>query len=152
NINATASHIVMDTNQHGAMINAAGHFAMRYAGLDYDSGMTAVANNWYHITVVRPEGPDHDAIMYVNGGAVAAANGPYAGEVNIAQLERSPLIVGANTSTVPLQVGFQNQFRGIVDDLKMFALGYNHAADYGEFIFQRDDDYAAHFKPTNPVD
>lgn len=151
-VGAAASHIVMDTNQHGALIDTSGHFAMRYAGVDYGSGVTAVANNWYHLSVVRPNGPDNDAIMYVNGVAVAAANGPYAGESNILQLETTPLVVGANTSTASLQVGFLNHFRGVVDDLKMFAIGFNSAADYGEFLVQRDDDYAAFFQPSNPVD
>ena len=31
--------IVMDTNQHGALINASGNFAMRYINTDYDTGM-----------------------------------------------------------------------------------------------------------------
>jgi hypothetical protein len=89
--------------------------------------------------------------MYVNGNAVAAANGSYAGEDNPALEETTPLVIGANTGT-GLQPGLLNRFQGLVDDLEMFVMGINGARDYGEFIFERDNDYAAFFKPTNAAD
>lgn len=155
------AHIVMDTNQHGVLINGNGNFAMRYASpeitsgdppSDYDSGVPAVANTWYHLAVVRPQGPNYGSILYVNGRAVAAAVGEYLGESDPLALETTPLVVGGNTSNVAFQVGQQNNFRGLVDDLKMFALSYNNDSDYGEWVFERDNDYAAFFKPSNPVD
>jgi hypothetical protein len=142
----------MDTNQHGALINASGHFAMRYINTDYDTGVTVTPNTWYHLQVIRPFGPDRGSIMYVNGKAVARAAGTYAGEDNPANEETTPLVVGANTSTAPFQVGAQNRFQGLVDDLEMAVMGLNGVADYGDFVFERDNKYAAFFKPSNPAD
>jgi hypothetical protein len=90
--------------------------------------------------------------MYVNGKAVARAAGVYAGEDNPANEETTPLVVGANTSTVAFQVGQANRFQGLVDDLEMFVMGINAAADYGDFVFERDNKYAAFFKPSNIAD
>lgn len=153
------SHIVMDTNQHGVFINSQNKFAMRYAGFDYPSNISATANNWYHLSVVRAFGSGNGSVLYVNGVAVAAATGTYKIErvvndsegqpVNLADLDTSPLVVGANTGALP---GSNNFFSGIVDDLEMFVMGINHTRDFGEYVFQNDNDYAARFKPTNPVD
>jgi len=162
--------IVMDSNQHGVSINSAGKFVMRYAYNDYESAKAASANTWYHLSVVRPFGPNNGSILYVNGEAVAAATGRYNIErvandegVIIDQnlLDTSPLVVGANTgigNTEPdprpptPTAGSANYFRGIIDDLEMFVMGLNRTRDFGEYAFQNDNDYAAHFKPSNPVD
>ena len=165
--------VVMDSNQHGVSINSAGKFVMRYAYNDYISNKSAVANTWYHLSVVRPFGPNNGSILYVNGEAVAAAKGRYnietkllddMGQVtNQDEHDTSPLVVGANTGigpTNPLEdprpqtpvPGSTNYFRGIVDDLDMFVMGLNHTRDFGEYQFQFDNGYAAHFKPANPVD
>jgi hypothetical protein len=164
--------IVMDSNQHGVSIDSAGKFVMRYAYNDYVSEKSAVANSWYHLSVVRPFGPNNGSILYVNGEAVAAAKGRYnietlllddqGQQTNQGEHDTSPLVVGANTgigSSTPDDprpptptAGTQNFFRGIVDDLEMFVMGLNHTRDFGEYEFQSDNDYAAHFKPTNPVD
>jgi hypothetical protein len=152
---AARADVVMDTNQHGALINANGRFAMRYINTDYDTGVSVTANTWYHLMVVRPFGPDLGSIMYVNGRAVAAASGAYAGENNPALEETTPLVVGANTSNVAFQVGFTNRFQGLVDDLEMFVMGLNGPPapdEFGEFIFERDNKYAAFFKPANAAD
>ncbi|MGD9635371.1 MAG: PEP-CTERM sorting domain-containing protein, partial [Pirellulales bacterium] len=155
----TPSHIVMDTNQHGVFVNSQNKFAMRYAGLDYPSNVAVTANTWFHLSVVRSFGPGSGSVLYVNGVAVAAATGSYKIErvvndsegepANLADLDTSPLVVGANTGALP---GQNNFFSGVVDDLEMFVMGINHTRDFGEFVFQNDNDYAAHFKPTNPVD
>jgi hypothetical protein len=34
----------------------------------------------------------------------------------------------------------------------MFVMGYNSVADYGDFVFERDNKYAAFFKPSNAAD
>lgn len=149
---AARADIVMDTNQHGALINSAGHFAMRYINTDYDTGVTVTPNTWYHLMVIRPFGPDRGSIMYVNGKAVARASGVYAGEDDPANEETTPLVIGANTSTTPFQVGAINRFQGLVDDLEMSVMGINATADYGDFVFERDNKYAAFFKPSNPAD
>lgn len=148
--------IVMDTNQHGALINSGGKFGMRYINTDYDTGVAVTPNTWYHLQVIRPFGPSRGSIMYVNGIAVARAAGTYAGEDNPANEETTPLVVGANTSTstapFPPGIGTQNRFQGLVDDLEMAVMGLNAAADYGDFVFERDNKYAAFFKPSNPAD
>jgi hypothetical protein len=149
----------MDTNQHGVFVNAQNKFAMRYAGLDYASNVAVAANNWFHLSVVRSFGPGSGSVLYINGVAAAAATGTYKIErvvndsegepANLADLDTSPLVVGANTGALP---GQNNFFSGIIDDLEMFVMGINHTRDFGEFVFQNDNDYAARFKPTNPVD
>lgn len=170
---STRFDIVMDSNQHGVSINSAGKFVMRYAYEDYPSTISATANSWYHLSVVRPFGPGNGSILYVNGQAVAAATGLYnterillddqGEETNLDELDTSPLIVGANTGIGPTDPasdprpqtpspGTTNYFRGIVDDLEMFVMGMNAENDFGEYVFQNDNDYAAFFKPTNPVD
>jgi hypothetical protein len=149
---AAQADIVMDTRQHGAFINSSGHFAMKYINTDYDTGVSVVPNTWYHLMVIRPFGPDRGSIMYVNGKAVARAAGVYAGEGDPAQEETTPLVIGANTATAPFQVGGANRFQGLVDDLDMFVMGMNATADYGDFVFERDNKYAAFFKPSNAAD
>ena len=102
------SQIVMDTNQHGVLINAQNKFAMRYANVDYPSSITVTPNTWYHLAVVRPFGPNNGSILYVNGIAAAAATGTYNIErvanaegqvIDLNDLDTSPLVVGANTGT-----------------------------------------------------
>jgi hypothetical protein len=153
--------IVMDTTQHGALINASGNFAMRYSSptpaqpADYDTGVPVIPNTWYHLMVVRPFGPGLGSIMYVNGAAVARVSGTYRGEDSAALEETTPLVVGANTTNVPFQVGLENRFQGLVDDLEMFVMGLNGPPapdEFGEFIFERDNKYAAFFKPANAAD
>src|SRR5262249_5634057 len=100
----------MGTKQHGGFINLAGQFSMRYAGIDYASNISAVANTWYHLSVVRPFGPNHGSILHVNGIAAAAATGQYNIEkvvnsegvqIDLDDLDTSPLVVGSNTGATP---------------------------------------------------
>jgi hypothetical protein len=155
--------IVSDTFQHGAFINSSGRFAMRYAvpspvpagqtiaNYEYDTGVSVTPNTWYHLMVVRPFGSTRGSIMYVNGVAKAQASGVYRGEDTSANEDTTPLVVGASTGT-GLQPGLTNRFQGLVDDLEMFVMGINSAADYGDFVFERDNKYASFFKPTNLAD
>ncbi|BBO32935.1 hypothetical protein PLANPX_2547 [Lacipirellula parvula] len=157
-VSAAVQHIVMDTNNHGVLINAAGKFSMRYSNLDYVGQTTVVPNTWYHLMVVRPTGPGGGSILYVNGVAEAAATGLYFGEdapndeVDATKQDNSPLVVGANTSESPLSLANNSYYRGIVDDLEMFVMGLNTTSDRGEFKFERDNKYAAFFKPTHVAD
>jgi hypothetical protein len=153
------AHIVMDSNNHGALITPAGKFGMRYAGFDYTGVTSVVPNTWYHVMVVRAFGDrGTGSVLYVNGVAEAAATGIYNGEdapndeMNPVNHDNSPLVIGSTTSESPFQVGTQRHFRGIVDDLKMFVMGLNPTSDYGEFSFQRDNAYAAAFAPTTAGD
>jgi hypothetical protein len=154
----TQQHIVMDTNNHGVMINSAGKLTMKYSNVDYPGKTTVVPNTWYHLMVVRPFGPDSGSILYVNGIAEAAATGPYQGEnvpndeIAPSNQDNSPLVVGANSSESPFTLATNSFYRGIVDDLQMFVIGLNSTSDRGEFQFDRDNKYAAHFKPTNVAD
>lgn len=151
--------IVMDSNNHGVFIQNDGTFAMRYAGQDY-TGVTQVtqqaidSDTWYHLMVVRPSGPNSGSILYVNGVAEAAAIGTYLGEQDLTaeevlppdRIDDSPLVVGTNTDEDAGQVGQRDFFSGMVDDLEMFVMGFNESADYGEFVFERDNKFANFFK------
>ena len=123
-----AQSLVMDTNQHGARINSSGRFSMRYAGVDYDSTLQVTSGSWYHVMVVRPSGSAGGSRMYVNGNVVALAAGGYA-------VDSSDLVVGSNTAGTKdsFTGGTGEFFNGIIDDLEMFVLGSNTAADYGTF-------------------
>jgi hypothetical protein len=156
---ATEAHIVMDSNNHGALITPTGKFGMRYSNLDYAGQTTVVPNTWYHLEVVRAFGDrGTGSVLYVNGVAEAAATGIYNGEdapndeMNPANHDNSPLVVGSTTAESTFQIGTQKYFRGVVDDLKMFVMGLNPTNDYGEFQFQRDNAYAAFFAPTTAGD
>jgi hypothetical protein len=143
--------IVMDTNRHGVRINSNGKYSMRYNNVDYESSVSAVANTWYHIEVVRPAGAANGSRMYINGVAVAAAAGGY-------DDDWSDLVVGANTAgddggthtEIPSPVGFTGGttefFSGIVDDLKMFVIGTSTSTtpvSYGAFSLAADNQYVA---------
>jgi hypothetical protein len=129
--------LVMDTNDHGVRINSTGKFSMRYADVDYDSTVSAAANTWYHIELVRPAGDDSRSRLYVNGVAAAVS----------APLDYHPsdtdtnMIVGANTT------GDGEFFKGIVDDVRMYVYGTstdaNHVTSYGTWNFATDNGYAA---------
>lgn len=154
----TQQHIVMDTNNHGVMINSAGKLTMKYSNQDYPGLTTVVPNSWYHLMVVRPFGPGNGSILYVNGVAEAAATGAYQGEdvpndeIAASNQDNSPLVIGANTAESPLTLAANSYYRGVIDDLQMFVIGLNATSDRGEFQFDRDNKYAAHFKPTNAAD
>jgi hypothetical protein len=123
-----AQSLVMDTNQHGARINSSGRFSMRYAGVDYDSTLQVTSGSWYHVMVVRPSGSAGGSRMYVNGNVVAVAAGGYA-------VDSSDLVVGSNTAGPKdsFTGGTGEFFNGIIDDLEMFVVGSNTAANYGTF-------------------
>jgi hypothetical protein len=162
-------HIVMDTNNHGVMINAAGKFSMRYSYnlaapvpesniVDFEGVTSPVVETWYHLMVGRPFGPGRTgSVLYVNGVAEAAVNGKYIGEdvpndeANESIIVHDRLVVGANTSPGGVD-GVDNFFSGLVDDLEMSLMGLNNAGDYGEFQFERDNSFAAFFKPTTDGD
>jgi len=155
----TEGQIVMDSNNHGVLVNTAGKFTMRYSNFDYPGLTTVVPNTWYHLMVVRAFGDrGTGSVLYVNGIAEAAATGIYFGEdrpndeMNPSNQDDSPLVVGSTTSESPLVVGAQKYFRGTVDDLTMFVMGFNNTKDFGEFKFERDNKYAAFFAPTTQGD
>ena len=143
--------LVMDTNQHGVRIDSNGKFAMRYANVDYESSVSVVPNNWYHIEVVRPAGAANGSRMYINGVAVAIAAGGY-------KDDWADVVVGSNTAgddggshpNIPSPQGFtggtQEFYSGIIDDLKMFVMGTSTSStpvNYGTFNFATDNAFAA---------
>jgi hypothetical protein len=131
---AAAQSLVMDTNQHGARINASGRFSMRYADVNYDSTLAAVPNTWYHVEVVRPAGVASRSRMYVNGVAVAvSAAVDYAADIV------TPMTVGSNTA--------QNGefFSGVIDELRMTVYGTTTSGspvNYGSYNFASENDFA----------
>ena len=175
-------HIVMDTNQHGVLINDSGEFAMRYAFnqdtidaaaaevggnpadfadlFDTPSGVTAQNNTWYHLSVVRPFGPNNGSIFYIDGVAVGAATGRYNVEVVVNDdqtglpilddLDTSPLVIGASTGNPTF--GDDHYFRGVVDDLEMFVMGLNSSEVFPDYVFEEDNGYAKVYKPALEAD
>ena len=158
---ADDAHIVMDTNNHGALINADGNFSMRYSGEDYagtGSASTAQAGQWSHVMVVRADRVNPTSVMYVDGVAIAAAEGDYnrgappLGTVND-DPDTAPLVIGGGTGPQSAtNQGDVNNYSGIVDDVEMFALGLGPGGDFGEFDFATDNWYAVEFGPSNPLD
>jgi hypothetical protein len=147
--NGQPQSLVVDSNQHGALISGDGTWLLRYAGADVDSGV-GVDANWHHVMVARPFGPtgaSGGARMWVDGVALAAAAGGYDAAV------RERLVVGANTSldeTGNFTGGTQEYFRGDMDNLSMFIMGDSSSdlgpppgQDYGEFDFGVTNEFAA---------
>jgi hypothetical protein len=129
--------LVMDTNDHGVRINSTGKFSMRYADVDYDSTVSAAANTWYHIELVRPAGDDSRSRLYVNGvaAAVSAPVNYYPSDTD------TNMTVGANTA------GSGEFFKGVIDDVRTYVYGTstdaNHATSYGAWNFATDNGFAA---------
>ena len=102
----------MDTDRHGVRITSAGKFSMRFATVDYDSTISAVANTWYHIELVRPAGEASRSRLLING-VVAAVSAP----VDYFSDTDTNLTVGSTTA------GNGEFFKGIIDDLRMYVYG-----------------------------
>ena len=147
--NGAAQSLVVDSNEHGALIGGDDTWLLRYAGGDVDSGV-GVDTNWHHVMVARPFGPagaSGGARMWVDGVAVAAAAGGY--DISV----RERLVVGANTALDEVgnfTGGTQDYFRGEMDNLSMFIMGDNSSdlgpppgQDYGQFDFGVTNEFAA---------
>ncbi len=134
--------IVMDSNQHGVRI-VDGKWSMRYAGSDFDSSAGVQFDQWNHVLLGRPFGPDGGSRMYVNGIAVSAATGGYDGTAT------EELVVGSNTgrdSSLAFTGGTDEFFHGDIDDLTLSILGDNSnlgGFDYGSFELAVDNEYIA---------
>ena len=136
------SVIVTDTLAHAVRINAAGNYAMTYAGFTIDSGVAATPGVWKHIEMVSAPNAFGDARLYIDGVARAVRVSPGYPAV------RNQLVVGANTGGDELTFtgGTADFFSGVVDDLKMFVFGSTNGTpviNYGSFVFDPDNDFAA---------
>ncbi|MBN1852312.1 MAG: hypothetical protein JW829_06295 [Pirellulales bacterium] len=141
----TVQDIVMDTDQHGVRISAAGNWVMFYGGA-YESSTTVTSNTWHHVLVVDSNAPGayDDAYLFVDGVAVMAASGSYNGGSDL------PLVLGASTGETP---GTSNFFNGVIDDLEMFVMGTSNGdpfevppvlpTNYGVFNAGEDNDFIA---------
>jgi hypothetical protein len=149
--------VVLDGNQHGVLISAAGTWVMRYAGTDFDTGvpikLDAVNGGWSHVMLVRPFGAAGGARMYVDGNGIGAAAGGYNGA------DATYLTLGASTGNLSdldpgNDPGMGNFFAGVIDDLKMFVLGTStNGVQYGQFDFATDNEVAAAgLAGVNPAD
>jgi hypothetical protein len=127
-----AQSLVMDTNEHGVRINSSGNFSMRYGGTDFDSTFAVTPNTWYHIQLVRPNGPESLSRLYVNGNAVAVST-----DDDYSADQLTPLTVGSNTA------GNGEFFSGIIDDLRFTVYGTTvNSVNYGSFNFAAENVYA----------
>ena len=134
--NTNTQSLVVDTNEHGVRI-ANGNFSMRYAGVDYDSGIEATPDAWHHLMMVS----DRDqAVLYVDGIAVRAVSGAY----DVTQT--ADLVVGSTTSGQENDFfftgGTAEYFDGVIDDLELYVYGSNSAEDFGNFDFFTENAYA----------
>lgn len=146
--------LVMDTNQHGVRISG-GFFSMRYNNVDYVTTKPVTPGTWYHVMLVRPDGPTSGSRLYINGEAAVVAQGDYNSS------DTAPLVVGANTdgNDTVFGGGTTEFFGGIIDDLKMFVIGDNSfdsgppaGQDWGDFNLLTDNDYVAWAYTGEPGD
>ncbi len=145
----TPQTLVADTLQHGVRINAAGRYAMVYAGSEFDSGVAAVGGQWRHLMVVRPDGPAGGARMYIDGLAVAAASGGYDGD------DTADLVLGADTGGTAdsFTGGLSGFYSGLLDSVELFVIGNVRGPNPANgnaveqftatFDFATDNDFAA---------
>jgi hypothetical protein len=91
-----------------------------------------MANTWYHVQLVRPNGPESLSRLYVNGNAVAVStDDDYPADTS------TPLTVGSNTS------GTGEFFSGIIDELTFTVYGTTVGnTNYGTFNFASENDFA----------
>jgi hypothetical protein len=142
--NAAAQSLVMDTNQHGVRISAAGNWSMRYADTDTDSTAPVATDQWSHVMLVRPFGSANGSQLYVDGLVVAAAPGGYFGND-----DNASLVLGANTGEDAdgnFTGGTEEFFSGVMDNLEMFVLGTStgdNPEDFGTFDPVTDNQFIA---------
>jgi hypothetical protein len=156
--------VVMDTNRHGVMISGNGTWMMRYNATalttaitnDIDTGVAVKRDNaadgsggWHHVMLVRPYGSSAGAYgggarLYVDGVPIAFRSGTYT------STDDAPLVLGANTSSIvtgaETSAGTADFFRGVIDDLELFALGTTNGTprvNHGEFDLRTDNEFIA---------
>ncbi len=144
--NGAIQNIVLDGNQHGVSINAAGNWVLRYNNANVTSTTPVAFDAWSHVMVVRPRGttaPTGGGILYINGEAVAAAPGNY----NVNEDRATAfLVVGANQT-------FTDYFNGTLDELSMFVMGKTvDGVDRGTFNLKTDNAFASTFLKPNSGD
>src|SRR5690606_19838429 len=129
-------------------------WVLRYDAVNIDSEIPVKQNTvdggWSHVMVVQPDnGPfGGGGQMYVDGVAVAARLGGYAGANDF------PLVVGASTGAfdplaqVPDPIfagGNADFFAGTVDNMNMFVLGTSlGGTDHGSFNLAEYNQFVAH--------
>ncbi|MGI9427478.1 MAG: LamG domain-containing protein [Bythopirellula sp.] len=154
--------LVFDTFEHGILITANDTWGLWYdpddGGLglnpEVDSGVTVSStldsNGWAHVMqIVGTEEPieggsDDDAVLLVNGVAVAAKAGAYDDDA-------SELVVGASLD--PDNIGqIKDEYDGVLDDVRLFLWGDNSeqdsgdgrlGQDYGTFNLATDNEWIA---------
>jgi hypothetical protein len=156
--------VVMDTNRHGVMINGAGNWVMRYNATattaaitnDVDTGVAVKRDNaadgsggWHHVMLVRPYGSTFGAFgggarLYVDGVPIGFRSGTYTAT------DEAALVLGASTESfvtgAEAPVGSGDFFRGVIDDLELFALGTTNGTprvNHGEFDLRTDNEFIA---------
>ncbi|MEQ8848029.1 LamG-like jellyroll fold domain-containing protein [Botrimarina sp.] len=168
NNSANTQVLVMDTFQHGVRIND-GKFSLRYAGADFDSPVAVEvgrpgkpeSNGWYHVMLLTQDNlfERGNAVLYVDGVAVAAITGDY----QTSGLVADPGVAPANRLTIDesflgIGAGFggskfgqfilpavrePNYFDGVIDELEMGVIGFNRNDEWGAFDFLTENQYAA---------
>jgi hypothetical protein len=144
---ATANEwIVRDTQQHGFGINNQQEWQLSYNNNTVDSNTPVTFNQWSHVMVAMPGTLPAREVLYVNGVAIAARQSNYTTS-DAANL--FSLVVGADTGDTGPTVGDSDRFKGVVDELEMFAWGStydpntNTVTNLGQFNYATDNAYAA---------
>ena len=143
-VSAAAQTVVMDTNQHGVRISAAGNWSMRYANSRRRFGRCGSdqpvvaryggASLWHRDTVAV--GSMWTASPWQRPGAITGD-------------DNASLVFGSNTS-MDVEGNFvggtEEFFSGVMDNLEMFVLGTSTGAnpeDFGTFDPETDNEYVA---------
>jgi hypothetical protein len=152
--------VVSDSDRHAVAISGTGTWMSRFNGNDIDTGVAVKQDSapdgsggWHHVMFVRPFGVNHGTYgggvrLYVDGVAIGFhTSGAYG-------TNESPLVLGANTSLPEGSpaTGTTNFFKGVIDDLELFALGTSGYAgvnreippvNHGEFDLRTDNEFIA---------
>ena len=138
--------IVRDTQQHGMGINNQQEWQLSYNNNTVDSNIAVVFNQWHHVMVAMPGSLPNREVLYVNGIAIAARQSNY---TTSDAANTFSLVVGADTGDTAPTVGDSDRFKGVVDELEMFAWGSTYDANtntvtnLGQFNYATDNAYAA---------
>jgi hypothetical protein len=158
--------IVYDTQAAGGVsISADGKWSQIFDGVNNDNVISTpvavVGNQWHHVMqhvyTTAPGAPytissqdrGFTSIVYVDGIAASANNGfPSPGELDNGD-RVGQLVVGAEeVSGDGFTPAYDNNFKGVVDDLKMYVYGNNSAQpgppagqNYGTFSLLADNEW-----------
>lgn len=124
--------VIADHTQHGIFISDTNTWGLSYGGAQITSETAVDFDAWSHVMHIAT---GNQAILYVDGVAVAATNRFYNGGVSF-------FAIGADAS----ENGGTNNYQGVVDDLSVFVFGDNTSnggQDWGTPSLVEDNGFIA---------